>query len=173
MKNLIARRRPRRRGAVTNQDLIINLTIGAVIVAFAIGIGFWLKSVYDRNQLVEQASTIASGVQRLFGGSRDFGSGALNSSLITSQNVPRKLVVAGDLVHVFGGAIAVEGAGANFTITFENLPSGACAELAQKASNGDGAASVTINGSSLGQNVNPTAAADACTDASNQVVLAF
>jgi hypothetical protein len=159
----------RQRGASLLESIAF-LGIAAVVILGAVALLLSSFSGANTNRSQQEVSSIRTGVKKLFmGQSASYGSGNLNGTLISAKVFPTTLAVdsSNNVFNAWNGAVSVDGATANFTISYAGVPKDVCINLA--SANADWL-SVDINGSGLTQPVTPGAAEAACSTSSNTLV---
>ncbi|PFH10286.1 PilS-like protein [Collimonas sp. PA-H2] len=160
----------RQRGASLLEG-IAYLGIAAIVILGAVSLLMSAFSSAQTNRSSEEVISIRTGVKKLYmGQSAAYGDGSLNEQLATAKVFPSTLAVSGaNVTNTWNGAVAVTGAGANFTISYAGVPQDVCINL---VSGNTGWVNVAVNGGdAIAQfPVTPTAATAACTTAANEIV---
>lgn len=156
----------RQRGASLLESIAF-LGIAAVVILGAVALLLGSFSGANTNRSHQEVSSIRTGVKKLFmGQSASYGTSSLNATLVAAKVFPSTLAVdaTGNVLNAWNGAVSVDGATANFTISYANVPKDVCINLATV--NGDWLA-LEINGTAQTLPVAPTAAEAACSSASS------
>ena len=97
------------------------------------------------NEMVRTLASLQTQVRALFQTQATFGTGGLNTLLITSNAAPSNILLDSDsdgdmdaLIHGFGGAITVTGATGQFTIAMAGVPVGVCTRIIAFDASGNG-----------------------------------
>jgi hypothetical protein len=150
-------------------ESIAFLGIAAIVILGAIALLLSGFSGANSNRAEQEVSSIRTGVKRLFmGQSATYGTGNLNSTLATAKVFPTTLAVdaSGAVLNAWNGAVSVDGAAANFTISYASVPKDVCISLL--SANGDWLG-VEVNGTGVALPVAPTAAQAACSATANSI----
>jgi hypothetical protein len=149
--------------------------IGSVLIALlftaaaavAINLGFTKIKI---NNLQQDVVTMRMQTQQLFANSSDY-SGLDNDVAIKAGLVPKGLQKGNGIAHSFGGPVTLgaNASNASFTIDLEQLPHGACVQLARFQP--DAWYGITVNGSSIDPSSSLTEIIGNCVDGNgNQIV---
>jgi len=150
-------------------ESIAFLGIAAIIILGAVALLLGSFSSANTNRTQQEVTSIRNGVKKLFmGQSASYGTGSLNATLVNSKVFPTTLAVdtSNNVFNAWNGAVNVDGATANFTIGYANVPKDVCINLA--AANGDWLA-LEVNGTSVALPVTPAAAETACNGSANSI----
>lgn len=138
--------REKEEGAITVAETLIALGVGAAVLAavFA-GVPAVMESRNASNGLSGLAQA-ATSVRMTFGSRNNF-NGLTTELASRLSGFPRSFRSGSRVIHPWGGTINVAGASDNFTITFNDLPTGACSSMV--ASSLELADSVTVGGTTV------------------------
>ncbi len=151
-------------------ESIAFLGVAAIVILGAVALLLGSFSSANVNRAAQEVSSIRTGVKKLFmGQSASYGTGTLNATLVSAKVFPTTLSVdaSNNVYNTWNGAVSVDGANANFTITYANVPADVCINLASM--NGDWLG-LQVNGSNLALPVTPTAAQAACNASANTLI---
>ena len=151
-------------------ESIAFLGIAAVVILGAVSLLLGSFSGANTNRSHQEVSSIRTGVKKLFmGQSASYGTSSLNATLVAAKVFPTTLAVdsSGNVLNAWNGAVSVDGATANFTISYAAVPKDVCINLATV--NGDWLA-LEINNASLTLPVAPASAEAACNASANTLV---
>lgn len=133
---------PRRRVGTAGFGLLEMILTFILVIGAGAGV-FWLyqsaKATSDAETAVDQASTIASGLQQVLGGKAAGYSGLTTTRAIDAHVIPRDMVNAdGTTAQGPWGALSVNGnflIGSRFgyQITFQEVPASACVKMTAMA----------------------------------------
>lgn len=116
----------RQRGASLLEG-IAYLGIAAIVILGAVSLLTGAFSSAQSNRTSEEVTAIRTAVRKLYMG-QSYGSGSLNEALVAAGAVPGTIVhgTGSTLTTGWGGAVTVEGADTNFTITYTATPKDIC-----------------------------------------------
>ncbi|MFC0402787.1 type 4 pilus major pilin [Paraburkholderia rhizosphaerae] len=153
-------------------EAISYLGIAAIVVIGAIALLNGAFSSASTNAVNEQVSAIQSGVKKLYMG-QPGGYGNLGNAVLASAGVfPSTLTPStgtNAVTNTWNGAVTVTGAGATFTIEYENVPRSVCVNTITA---GGSWVSIGVNGKlETALPVPPdVAATDCASDTTNSIV---
>lgn len=111
-------------------ELLLVVGVGALLLLAGIATYRLVTQGTSSNEAVRVLTTIKEKTQRAFQGQRGYTNGNLVNTLVTMNAFPAGVLNdADEPIHPWGGAIDIQGAGQNFTITFEGVPADACISL--------------------------------------------
>lgn len=151
-------------------ESIAFLGIAAVVILGAVALLLGSFSGANTNRSQQEVISIRTGVKKLFmGQSASYGTGNLNATLVSAKVFPTTLAVdaSSNVFNAWNGAVSVDGAAANFTISYASVPKDVCINMA--SANGDWLA-VEVNGAAVTLPVTPTAAESACNASANTLM---
>jgi type II secretory pathway pseudopilin PulG len=151
-------------------ESIAFLGIAAIVILGAVALLLGSFSSANTNRTQQEVTSIRTGVKKLFmGQSASYGTGNINATLVSAKVFPTTLAIdsSNNVLNAWNGVVSVDGASANFTISYANVPKDVCVSLA--SANGDWIA-VDVNGGNLPLPVSPSAAEAACNAAANTMV---
>jgi len=131
----------------------ISLIEGILYLVLAIGVIAGGINAFQNAQLSSRVTdaargivTIASETRALHQNAREFGTDPLTGALINAGAVPSSFQndAGTGIRHPWGGDVVITGAGQQFTIEMENLPSDACVRLSSVDARGQGVAGIGI-----------------------------
>jgi len=162
-------RKSSQRGASLLESIAF-LGIAAVVILGAVALLLSSFSGANTNRSQQEVTSIRTGVKKLFmGQAASYGTGSLNATLVSAKVFPTTLAVdaSNNVSNAWNGTVSVDGATANFTISYAGVPKDVCINLA--SANGDWLA-VSVNGANVPLPITPGAAESACNAAGNTLV---
>src|SRR5687768_5355631 len=114
-------------------ESIAFLGIAAVVILgdMALLLGRISGTITNRSQ--QEVSSIRTGVKKLFmGQAASYGTGCLNATLVSAKVFPTTLAVdaSNNVFNAWNGPVSVDGATANFNISYAAVPKDVCINLA-------------------------------------------
>lgn len=162
--------RVRQRG-VTLMELIASVAIMAILVVGALTLYGSANSGSNTTQLLRDLTGVQAATKSLFAGQGDFGTVALNSTLVTAKAVPSSWSVSGSTIkHQLNGAVTVMGATGSFTIQLDSIPSDVCTKLLANSASGWSSVKIGTAGTAIPFPISPVDAATKCAAATNSVI---
>lgn len=160
----------RRQAGTSLLEAIAYLGIAAIVILGAVALLRNAFSSANTNRGLEEVTAIRTGVKKLYmGQTAGYGTDSMNSTLIYAKVFPASLAVNnGDVTNAWNGGVSVNGATANFTITYTSVPQDVCINM---VSGGNAWVSVNVNGGAdLAPPILPADATTACGEASNIII---
>lgn len=161
----------RKQAGITLIELGVSLAIFALIIAGALSLYNMNATSQKSNQLISDMTGLRGAVKGWYSQAGSYGTGSLNSILITAKKIPTTMIVSGSTInHVAGGTVDVTGNTATFSITLTNISTDICSNLITTAT---GFSSIQV-GSNPARTIfpitPPQAAAD-CSTADPQTIV--
>ncbi|MBF4990972.1 type 4 pilus major pilin [Methylophilus sp. QUAN] len=161
---------------VTLLELIISLTIMAVIIVGALKLNNSASSTNNSTQLTTDIASIRAAVKNMWSGQQSYGTSGtnLNTILVTAKRIPTSITVDTSatpnvLTHQLNGTIVVASTGTSFNVTVTNIPVDVCIPLVTGA---QGWTSVQA-GSAAARTTFPIPTATAAADCDTGTTLVF
>lgn len=157
-------------------EAVAFLAILGMVVAGALAMFGGASSSQKSTSLVSQLTALRTSTQQMWTGQGTYGSASLNATLITANRVPSNLKVATpNITNQDNGAVIVTGATSQFTISTANHPADVCtsavAALGSQNYPTIAVGATVAAATAVAQPITPTAAATACANAANAIVL--
>lgn len=119
-------------------ELLLVVGVGALLLLAGIATYRLVMQGNNVNDAVRTLATIKQQTQRAFQGQPSYGSADLVPTLVTMNAFPAGVLnTSSTPIHPWGGNIAIVGADQNFTVTFQQVPSDSCVQLANTFNTGD------------------------------------
>jgi len=126
----------KKQAGVTLLELIISLTIMAVIIVGALKLNNSASSTNNSTQLSTDIASIRAAVKNMWNGQGSYGTSGtnLNTILVTAKRIPTSITVDTSatpnvLTHQLNGTVVVASTGTSFTLTLTNIPVDVCIPL--------------------------------------------
>lgn len=175
----MVRNEANKEGGFSLLELLLVVGVGALLLLAGIATYRLVTQGTSVNEAVRVLTTIKEKTQRAFQGQRGYGTPGtdLVPTLVTMKAFPAGVLDANDLPrHSWGGeiGISVNNNPQQFDITFNGVPTDACVNLGTTFDADDtDFVQLSIGGSQVMGQLNATALASACNQASNDVTWTF
>jgi len=148
-------------------EVILYMLIVAILVigAFALFSNSWSSSKVQTETGYMQS--LVSSTQQLYATNRDYGTGDITPTLISTKAAPAPMIVGNTLRNAWAGAVTVTGSSDTFQVSTSLIPAKECIQLAQISIN---STSVSINGAAQTLPLTAANVATACQNATNTIV---
>lgn len=160
----------RKQAGLTLIEMGVSLAIFALVIAGALSLYQMNANAQKANQLISDITGLRGAVKGWYAQAGNYGTGSLNSILISAKKIPSTMIVSGSTInHVANGTVVVSGASANFTIALSNIATDICTDLVTSAT-GYNAVKVGSSAARTTFPITPPQAAADCSAAPNQTV---
>jgi len=165
-------------------ELLLVVAVGAVLILAGLGAYRLVSENNNTNQAARLLTTLKQQIQQAYQGQSTYGATSILDDLVTLHALPSDIATTGSGDTMTGkgpfGTISILGAGNSFSMTFNDVPKGACVRLAQQFTpqNSNDFVSLKIAGTTFTQtstNMTQTQFMSSCVDtaATNDMVWTF
>jgi len=114
--------------------VLLGLAVAGVVVVGAVALYNQTQEAAGRSEILTLLSQLKGGVERVYAGQPNYGTGSLIATLDRRAAIPdsARVVTAGKVTieHPFDATVEITGSGGQYTIKFNDLDDEVCATLA-------------------------------------------